>query len=122
MNPMETHGAVSWIEHSGPDAHKAKAFYETVLGWSVAETATPAGQYQTIILGEKPIGGFSPQPGNEGWRVYVTVDDVDVRLALAKENKAQIVLDAMTVPGVGRMATIEDPFGAKICLIDYSKA
>lgn len=32
MNPMETHGAVSWIEHSGPDSEKAKEFFQTVLG------------------------------------------------------------------------------------------
>jgi predicted enzyme related to lactoylglutathione lyase len=122
MNPMETHGAVSWVEHSGPDADKARAFYETVLGWTIAETPMPEGAYSAIVVDEKPIGGFSPVPGGDGWKVFVTVDDVDARLAAAVKNGASIASDAMTVPSVGRMATILDPYGARLCLIDYSKA
>ncbi len=122
MNPMETHGAVSWIEHSGPDAARARTFYENVLGWQVAETPMPAGAYSAIMLGEKPIGGFSPAPGSDGWKLYITVDDVDGRVALAQKAGAAVTSDAVDVPGVGRMATIRDPFGASLCLIDYSKA
>lgn len=122
MNPMETHGAVSWIEHSGPDAGKASQFYQDVLGWTVAETDMPAGKYAAIMMGDRPIGGFSPMPGDDGWKIFITVDDVDARADKAEAAGAEIVGAAMTVPGVGRMATIKDPFGATLCFIDYSKA
>ncbi len=122
MNPMETHGAVSWIEHSGPSTAEARSFYEAVLGWRVVENDMPGGTYSAIVLGEKPIGGFSPMPGTEGWKIFVTVDDVDARLEKAKASGAKIASEPMTVPGVGRMATLTDPFGANLCLIDYSKA
>lgn len=122
MNPMETHGAVSWIEHSGPNTAEARSFYESVLGWAVVENDMPGGTYPAIVLGEKPIGGFSPIPGSEGWKVYVTVDDVDARLEKAKACGAKIASEPVTVAGVGRMATITDPFGANLCLIDYSKS
>lgn len=80
------------------------------------------GSYDGIMLGEKPIGGFSPMPGKNGWSIYITVDDVDTRLTAAQENGATVMSEAMTMPGVGRMATIKDPFGASICFIDYTKA
>lgn len=61
-------------------------------------------------------------PGDGGWLTYVTVDDVDARVKKAKAAGATVVSEAMTAPGVGRMATIADPFGARIAFIDYSKA
>ena len=122
MNPMETHGAVSWIEHSSANSAEARSFYETVLGWTVVENDMPGGTYPAIVLGEKPIGGFSPMPGDEGWKIFITVDDVDARLDKAKASGAEVASEAATIPGVGRMATIQDPFGARLCLIDYTKA
>ncbi|MCK7614933.1 VOC family protein [Roseibium sediminicola] len=122
MNPMETHGAVSWVEHSGPDADKARSFYQDVLDWTVADTEMEQGTYAAIMIEEKPVGGFAPMPGNDGWKLYITVDDVDARVAKAETAGASVVAKPMTVSGVGRMATIEDPFGARLTLIDYSKA
>lgn len=122
MNPMETHGAVSWIEHSGPDTAKATAFYKAVLDWTITEAEMSDGPYSMIMQGDKPMGGFSPRPGAEGWKIFITVDDVDARVKTAQAEGATLAAEAMTVPGVGRMATIVDPFGAPLCLIDYSKA
>ncbi|WP_404402525.1 VOC family protein [Pelagibacterium halotolerans] len=122
-DPMKTHGAPSWLEHSGSDPAAARKFYEDTLGWTVNDMPMQDGSsYNAIVVGEAPVGGFSPMPGNNGWTVYVTVDDVDARLEKAHAAGAKIASDATTVPGVGRMATITDPFGARLSLIDYSKA
>lgn len=121
--PNTTHGAPSWLQHSSADPAAARKFYETVLGWTVSEMPMKDGSsYPAIVVGDGPVGGFSPMPGDGGWLTYITVDDVDARLDKAKAAGATIVSEAMTAPGVGRMATIADPFGARLAFIDYSKA
>jgi predicted enzyme related to lactoylglutathione lyase len=121
--PNSTHGAPSWLQHSGKDPGAARKFYEEVLGWTVSEMPMKDGSnYPAIVVGNKPVGGFSPTPGSDGWLTFVTVDDVDSRLAKAKAAGATVIAEAITVPGVGRIVTIADPFGAKLAFIDYSKA
>jgi predicted enzyme related to lactoylglutathione lyase len=78
--------------------------------------------YSAVFVAGAPVGGFSPIPGEGGWLTYITVDDVDARVAKAKAAGATIIAKAMTVRGVGRMATIADPFGVRLAFIDYSKA
>lgn len=121
--PNHTHGSPSWLQHTSKDPAAARQFYETVLGWSVGEMPMKDGSnYPAILVGGAPVGGFSPMPGDGGWLTYITVDDVDLRLKKAMAAGATVISEAMTAPGVGRMATISDPFGARIAFIDYSKA
>ena len=120
-SPMETHGMFSWCGHSGKAPKEAKAFYADVLGWTIADQEMGDGStYSVIMVGEQPIGGFPTAANGDGhWLPYVTVDDVDKRVAAAEKAGAKVVSPAMSVPGVGRMATIADPFGAKIAFIAY---
>lgn len=120
-NPMQTHGAASWIQHSGSDPAAARKFYENVLGWTVNDMPMQNGSaYAGIVVGENPIGGFMPQPVPEGqWLIYITVDDVDTRFKSALDNGAEGIGEPADFPGVGRMATIKDPHGASIAIITY---
>lgn len=120
-SPMNQHGAPSWIQHSGNDPAAARKFYETVLGWTVADMPMQDGAaYPGIMIGENPVGGFMPQPVPDGeWLVYITVDDVDKRFRSALDNGAEAVSDPADFPGVGRIATIKDPHGASIAIITY---
>lgn len=120
-NEMTTPGVAGWIEYSGPDAAKAKKFYRDIIGWNIADMPMQDGSsYSGIMVGEGPIGGFSPVPEDQAnWTIYVTVDDVDARTAQAKKAGAQIVSGPADTPGVGRMATIVDPQGARVALITY---
>lgn len=120
-SPMTQHGAPSWIQHSGSDPAAARKFYETVLGWTVADMPMQDGAaYPGIMIGENPVGGFMPQPVSDGqWLIYITVDDVDIRFQSALDNGAEAVSDPADFPGVGRMATIKDPHGASIAIITY---
>ena len=120
-NPMETHGAFSWMQLAAGDVDAAKKFYGDTLGWDIAAMDMPGGPYTAIKLGDQPIGGIvSAQGGGGRWVAYVTVDDVDSRLAKAKSGGAKVIAEPFDAPGVGRMATIEDPFGAQIALITYA--
>lgn len=120
-NPMQTHGAPSWIQHQGKDPAAARKFYETVLGWTVNDMPMKDGSsYPAIVVGEAPVGGFMPMPMPDGaWMIYITVDDVDARFGAALDNGAEAVAEPADFPGVGRMATIRDPQGASIAMITY---
>ncbi len=118
---MTTPGIAGWIEHSGPDAASAKAFYRDVLGWQIADMPMQDGSsYSGIMVGEGPIGGFSPMPADDAaWTIFVTVEDVDTCAAKAKSAGAGILAGPMDVPGVGRMVVMNDPQGARIAAITY---
>lgn len=120
---FQTHGAFSWCELQSGDASRARAFYADVLGWDFEEMDMPGGKYAVIKVGGKPVGGILPSGhgnGTAAWAAYVTVDDVDSRVSKATGAGGKVLSPAVDVPGVGRMATIEDPTGAAICLITYA--
>ncbi|GAB4518802.1 MAG: hypothetical protein Tsb0019_19050 [Roseibium sp.] len=119
-NPMQTHGAFSWMElHSG-DSARAKEFYKGLLGWETEDMAMPDMTYSVIANGSNKIGGFPPMAAETPrWLPYVTVDDVDARTAKAKTLGATVAMEPSSVPGVGRMATLVDPVGGVIALITY---
>ncbi|SMO79281.1 VOC family protein [Ruegeria faecimaris] len=118
---MTTVGNSGWIGHSGPDQTKAKQFYKNVLGWNINEMPMQDGSsYAAAVVGETPIGGFSPMPETDGnWTIYFTVADVDNSLAAAVAQGASVLQPAIDMPGVGRMATLNDPQGARFALITY---
>ncbi|MEO9898583.1 MAG: VOC family protein [Paracoccaceae bacterium] len=118
---MKILGAPGWIGHAGPDQNAAKAFYEKVLGWNVQDIPMQDGSsYSSIVVGDTPIGGYSPMPEKDGsWTIFVTVADVDVAVALTQEAGGTVLTPPMDMPGVGRMATLIDPQGARFAVITY---
>lgn len=120
-NPMATHGMPSWIEHNSNDSAGARKFYADVLGWNVQDMPMQDGSsYPVIGVGEASIGGFNPRPGQGGWMVYITVDDVDARCKKALEHGASEMFAPMDMPGVGRAGGIIDPQGAAVTFITYA--
>ncbi|MEP3048438.1 MAG: VOC family protein [Roseibium sp.] len=119
-NSMQTHGAFSWMELYSGDSAGAKAFYTGLLGWETEDMPMPDAVYTIIKNGEEKVAGFPPMQSDEArWLPYVTVDDVDARIEKAKSLGAKVLSEPMTIPGVGRMATICDPVGGVIALITY---
>lgn len=118
---MTTIGNSGWIGHSGPDQNVAKDFYKDVLGWTINDMPMQDGSsYSAAAIGETAIGGFSPMPESAGsWTIYFTVADVDSSVAKAQAKGATVVAPPMDMPGVGRMATLTDPQGARFALITY---
>ncbi len=46
------------------------------------------------------------------WFAYIEVDDVDARVEAAKKAGATIKRAPWDIPGVGRIAIVQDPTGA----------
>ncbi|MDU8946632.1 VOC family protein [Ovoidimarina sediminis] len=118
---MSAIGNPGWIGYSGPDQAKAQGFYRDVLGWSLEEMPMQDGSSYTVIkVGDTAVGGFSSMPEAAGaWTIFVTVPDVDAAVAAAESADGRVLQPAMDMPGVGRMATLSDPDGARFAVITY---
>ncbi|HEY5915410.1 MAG TPA: VOC family protein [Verrucomicrobiae bacterium] len=119
-------GEFSWNELTTTDAPAAEAFYTELFGWK-AEPFNPAGMASDgppyIVFKTAPkglgVGGMMacPTPGTPAqWHAYVIVKNVDATLAQAARLGAKVLMPAMDVPEVGRVAMIRDPQGAAIGL------
>ncbi|MFT5431704.1 MAG: putative enzyme related to lactoylglutathione lyase [Myxococcota bacterium] len=110
-------GRFVWRELMTTTPNKATGFYGELFGWkNKTENMGDMGDYVMLINGEAPVGGIGTAP--EGvpshWMTYVTVDDIDASVAKAKALGGTLKHGPFAVPGVGRMAFVEDPAGAVI--------
>ena len=125
MDVFRTHGAFSWSELMTGDPQAAAAFYGPLFGWQVQAMDMGGGPYHLVKVGETAVAGIMKTPAEAGptppaWGCYVTVNDVDATLAQAAALGGKVLVPAMDVPGVGRMAVIADPQGAALSVMQYS--
>ncbi len=114
-------GAFCWTELNSVDLDAARPFYQGLFGWELqAEPGGPGGEYISIQLDGRSIGGMQAQPAPgapSAWLVYFTVEDCDAAAAQVPALGGQVHLAPMDIPDVGRMCLIADPQGAVCCLI-----
>ncbi|MEM7041442.1 MAG: VOC family protein [Pseudomonadota bacterium] len=116
---MSQHGHFTWNELNTRDAEGAKAFYGKTIGWTFNPMDDPEGDTYWIAMdGETPVAGIFTMtgPAFEGlpnhWFAYLAVDDVDARLEKAVSEGAEVKRPPFDIPGVGRIAIVQDPTGA----------
>ena len=121
--PRNAPGTFCWFECGTTDPAAAKKFYTELFDWNAVDVPMPGGMeghYTLLKIGDDDIAGLYPMSGPqfEGvpphWATYVTVEDVDRSADRAKSLGGRIVAPPMDIPGVGRMAFLEDPTGAKL--------
>lgn len=113
------HGTFIWYELLTPDAGAAQAFYERVVGWSFGTFDGAPMDYRIVSAPDGAgVGGVMALPtGPEGenlrpgWFGYVGVDDVDDSVAAVTAAGGSVLVPAMDIQGVGRMAMLADPQG-----------
>ncbi|HET6330143.1 MAG TPA: VOC family protein [Holophagaceae bacterium] len=110
-----------WPEVSTTDAAKAVAFYSALFGWT--DMPVMEGGYHIFQIGGKDVGGLyqlMPEQIARGvkphWLNYVAVESSDAAASKAKGLGGTVLNEPFDVPGVGRMAVIQDPTGATFCL------
>jgi predicted enzyme related to lactoylglutathione lyase len=117
---MWQHGHFYWNELMTRDPEGAKAFYGDTLGWRFDGMPMEDGTYWVCKDGDTPVGGIMPmnRPEFEGipphWFAYIAVDDVDARVAKATATGGKLLRPLFDVPGIGRIAIVQDPTGAAI--------
>jgi uncharacterized protein len=123
MTQVDKHdpGSFSWTELSTTDPAAAKAFYTSLFGWgSVDSPAGPDMVYTTLKKGDRSVGALYQDAKEKNipphWNTYVTVASADASANKAKELGGKVVAEAFDVMEYGRMAVVQDPQGAMICL------
>jgi len=112
------HGEFIWYELLTPDSDASKAFYDSVVGWSIG--AKPEGDmdYRMIQAPDGAVGGVMQLNADmiaggakPTWLGYFGVDDVDAAVASITAAGGKVHLPAFDMPGVGRIAMVTDPQG-----------
>ena len=108
-------GTPIWYELMTPDVAAAKAFYGAIAGWSFSEFPAPEGgmQYTIGSAGDTGVIGMTtgPEGAPRGWFTYFHVADVDAKAGAVTSAGGTVHLPPTDLPGVGRIAFVEDPQG-----------
>lgn len=117
---QDPHGKFVWNELNTHNVDGAKHFLGATLGWTFDAMPMPDFTYWVAKMGEQRIGGIfemrDPQfkGAPEHWLSYVAVDDIDVRYKKALAAGAKECRAPFDVPGVGRIAILQQPGGATV--------
>ncbi|MEU9189333.1 VOC family protein [Streptomyces sp. NPDC048484] len=126
-------GSLCWVELYTPDIAAAAAFYNSVLGLETSAVPFPGGTYTCINPSEggedAMFGGVVPladdpaeQEAGAYWLPYFEVTDTDAVVAKVQELGGTVRMPATSVDGVGRMAKLADPYGARFAVIKSEPA
>ena len=116
----DPHGSFIWYELLTSDHAQAKRFYDEVVGWDIEEqSSAPVDiDYRMIRAAGSDVGGvmqLSDEMRQHGarptWLGYIGVDDVDATVARAEAAGGKVMMPAMDMPEIGRMALLADPQG-----------
>jgi predicted enzyme related to lactoylglutathione lyase len=106
-----------WNELTTPDAEKASRFYGEVLGHTTATVPESDDEGGMLQVGDRPVANVNETTdAPPGWGVYFNVADADATVSRAEELGATVVSPGADTPW-GRMATLEDPQGARFSVI-----
>ncbi len=117
-------GTFCWVELMTTDSEAAKSFYGELMGWKHHDDQVAEDYIYTILLkGDKFAGALYQRNAQQAemgipphWASYVSVTDADATLVRAKELGAMVLMEAMDVAEIGRMAIFQDPTGATLSL------
>lgn len=113
------HGTYIWYELLTTDPAAAADFYGKIIGWTTAPFGGGEHEYTIASAGSEGVAGImkNPMPTAPVWLGYVGVDDVDAAAAKLTALGGAIHMGPQDLPGVGRMAFVEDPQGVKFYLM-----
>lgn len=118
------HGDFIWYELLTSDADAAGDFYGKVVGWTSTDSGQPNMDYRFFSSGDGSdmkdgVGGYmaiTPEMAEGGarpaWLGYIAVDDVDASIAKLTAAGGSVLMPAMDLDGVGRIAMVADPQAA----------
>jgi uncharacterized protein len=110
-------GTPSWVDHATKDLGASNSFYGALFGWDADDQGEEMGHYTLMRKGGKTVAGnmtamTEGQPS--AWVTYISVDDADATVDVAKKAGGMVFVEPMDVADIGRMAIFADPTGAAI--------
>jgi predicted enzyme related to lactoylglutathione lyase len=115
-------GTWCWNELYTQDTAKSVAFYSGLAGFTEKAMDMPTGTYHVLSFDGKERAGVmkAPMPMPQAWMPYVQVSTTDQSVEKAKKLGAKVHVPGEDVPGVGRIAVLEDTQGGWIGLLQPS--
>ncbi|MFJ3304205.1 VOC family protein [Streptomyces sp. NPDC086549] len=121
-------GSLCWVELYTPDEAAAAAFYDRVLALETSGVPFPGGTYTCLNPAEggedAMFGGIVPLAHDPAeaeagayWLPYFEVEDTDAVVDKAQQLGGKVRMPPTTMEGVGRMAKLADPYGARFAVI-----
>jgi len=117
-----TPGTPCWADLIVPDQQAALDFYRDLFGWQGEIGPPETGGYSVCTLHGKPVAGIMKAMNPDGsipdpappvaWTTYLASRDVDAALGEVADGGGQVMMPAMDVMTLGRMAVVADPAGA----------
>jgi hypothetical protein len=111
-------GSFCWSELVTTDLEAAKRLYCELFGWGAVDHPIPGGIYTMFqVNGNDVAGAYAAQPELPAhWGVYFSVVNADEAAAKVGALGGKLVAPPFDVTDVGRMASIQDPQGARFSL------
>ncbi|SEM23442.1 VOC family protein [Streptacidiphilus jiangxiensis] len=122
-------GVPAWIELRTGDPFKSALFYGEVLDWDpeLSDRTEVVWENERVVLriddrsvaaigGPEPVTDVSTPPAAPAWRVFFATADLPRALARAVELGGTVVSGPTPTP-YGPVAQLQDPVGARLCLI-----
>jgi predicted enzyme related to lactoylglutathione lyase len=104
-----------------PDTKAATAWYIKYLGATARPDGADGVFFGPIRFNMRKLENPVPSSGSVIDAVGLSFADLDARLKALDGSGAKVVQGPRNVPGMGRMAVIEDPWGTKIELVQDPK-
>lgn len=115
-------GSLAWNELATRDVDAAKGFYGELLPWDISEERFDGFVYNTILLDGNPNGGIFAMPDEmpdevpSHWTAYLRVADTDAAVEKLR-GLGGIVMGEPNDSPFGKVARVQDPFGAAFSII-----
>lgn len=108
---------VRHFEIEADDVERAKRFYQNVFGWKISPWGPP--NYYLIDAGNGMSGDIRERrnpvgPGNIGFVMTVTVDDLKATADAVVKHGGSIAMQAMRIDGVGDLMYFTDTEGHRV--------
>ena len=118
--------SLAWNTLITPHPEDAAAFFGLIFGLGTETQRLGGDDYVILTLGEQGVAGLmGPPPGMPDgvpafWGVSFAVEDADATAALAVERGGTLLMEPTEREGVGRIATVTDPWGASFSVAALS--
>jgi len=108
-------GGITHFEIRAGDMHRARKFWESLLGWKFRDWEGPI-QYTMAEVGGNPTAGlYASELQERGLIVYFDVDDVQAAVERVRELGGHVTTEKTPIPETGWFAhcldTEGNPFG-----------
>jgi predicted enzyme related to lactoylglutathione lyase len=116
-------GAFCWLDLAASDAALAKQFYAQVFGWSFDDQPALGGHFTRSRVGGRDVGSLYQLKRAQlehgvpsHWTPYILVASADATAQRVAACGGRLVVAPFDVPGMARIALIEDAVGALVGL------